>query len=104
MRRWDAADAEVASRFGSDGIDDCGLLMLQFENGVMASHDPSWSRCKSFPTWGDVTLEIVGAEGITRVDAMARHRGGIGRLRIGARPSAAQRGQAVGRSRGPGDI
>ena len=65
--------AEVDSRFGSDGIDDCGLLMLQFENGVMASHDPSWSRCKSFPTWGDVTLEVVGTDGITRVDAMAQH-------------------------------
>ncbi len=65
--------AEIDNRFGSDSIDDCGLLMLQFDNGVLASHDPSWSRCKSFPTWGDVTLEIVGTEGVTRVDATAQH-------------------------------
>ncbi len=65
--------AEIDSRFGATDIDDCGLLMLEFENGVMASHDPSWSRCKSFPTWGDVTLEIVGTGGVTRVDATAQH-------------------------------
>jgi predicted dehydrogenase len=65
--------AEVDTRFSDINIDDCGLLMLEFENGVIASHDPSWSRCKTFPTWGDVTLEIVGTEGVVSVDAFAQH-------------------------------
>lgn len=66
--------AEVDTRFYDGlGIDDSGLLLLEFENGLIASHDPSWSRCQSFPTWGDVTLQIVGEGGITNVDAFAQH-------------------------------
>ncbi|MCL6445271.1 MAG: Gfo/Idh/MocA family oxidoreductase [Alicyclobacillus sp.] len=65
--------AEVDTRFYDIPTDDCGLLMLEFENGVFASHDPSWSRPKSFPTWGDVTMEIVGTDGVTHVDAFAQH-------------------------------
>lgn len=65
--------AEVDTRFYDIDIDDCGLLMLEFENGIFASHDPSWSRCKTFPTWGDVTMEIVGTDGVTRLDAFAQH-------------------------------
>lgn len=65
--------AEVDTRFSDVDIDDCGLLLLEFENGVIASHDPSWSRCKTFPTWGDVTLEIVGTEGVINVDAFSQH-------------------------------
>lgn len=65
--------AEIDTKFSSSSIDDCGLLTLEFDNGVFASHDPSWSRCKTFPTWGDVTLEIVGTKGVTRLDAFAQH-------------------------------
>lgn len=67
--------AEIDTRFNDIPSDDCGLLMLEFENGVIASHDPSWSRCKSFPTWGDVTMEIVGTGGTTHVDALAQNFG-----------------------------
>ncbi|MEH7301351.1 Gfo/Idh/MocA family protein [Neobacillus drentensis] len=65
--------AEVDTKFSDIPIDDCGLLTLEFENGVFASHDPSWSRCKTFPTWGDVTLEIIGTQGTTRMDAFAQN-------------------------------
>lgn len=65
--------AEVDTRFHDIECDDCGLLMLEFDNGVIASHDPSWSRSKTFPTWGDVTLEIIGSQGVTRVDAFSQH-------------------------------
>lgn len=52
------------------GIDDTGLLNLEFDGGVIATLDTSWSRPnKSFPTWGDVTLEIVGDQGSISVDA-----------------------------------
>jgi predicted dehydrogenase len=65
--------AEVDTVFNDIQIDDCGLLMLEFENGVFASHDPSWSRCKTFPTWGDVTMEIVGTNGVVQLDAFKQH-------------------------------
>lgn len=60
--------AEVDRKFHNIPSDDCGLLTFEFNNGVIASLDPSWSRSKSFPVWGDLTLEIVGTKGVARVD------------------------------------
>ncbi|MBS4179007.1 Gfo/Idh/MocA family protein [Lederbergia citrea] len=60
--------AEVDTRFHDVPSDDCGLLTFEFDNGVIASLDPSWSRSKSFPVWGDLTVEVVGTKGIARVD------------------------------------
>ena len=37
-------DAIVDSYFHQIDIDDAGILTLEFENGVIASHDASWSR------------------------------------------------------------
>lgn len=65
--------AEVDTKFNQISCDDCGLLTFEFANGVIASHDPSWSRPKSFPIWGDVTLKIVGTNGIAEIDALAQH-------------------------------
>ncbi|WAH35569.1 Gfo/Idh/MocA family protein [Alicyclobacillus dauci] len=65
--------AEIDTHFNQDlRVDDCGLLVFDFENGVVASHDPSWSRCKTYPTWGDVTLEVIGTDGVVEVDAFAQ--------------------------------
>jgi predicted dehydrogenase len=49
--------------------DDLGSLHLEMEGGLQVSHLASWSRAKSFPTWGDVTLEIIAEKGVIRVDA-----------------------------------
>ncbi len=49
--------------------DDLGVLQLEMEGGVQVSHIGSWSRPESFPTWGDVTLEIVCEGGVVSVDA-----------------------------------
>lgn len=54
------------------GIDDAGMVHVKFENGAFATLDPSWSRPKSFPTWGDVTMEIVGTKGVISVDGFAQ--------------------------------
>lgn len=64
--------AEIDTRFSSSAADDCGLLILEFTNGVIASHDPSWSRSKSFPIWGDITLKLVGTGGTTSFDALGQ--------------------------------
>ncbi|REE85302.1 putative dehydrogenase [Paenibacillus taihuensis] len=50
-------------------VEDAGMVHVRFANGVVASLDPSWSRPRSFPTWGDVTMEIIGTDGIISIDA-----------------------------------
>ncbi|WEG14944.1 Gfo/Idh/MocA family oxidoreductase [Pullulanibacillus sp. KACC 23026] len=65
--------AEVDTKYSNILTDDCGLLTFEFENGVIASHDPSWSRPVSFSAWGDVTLKIVGTKGSVYADALAQH-------------------------------
>jgi UDP-N-acetylglucosamine 3-dehydrogenase len=50
-------------------LDDTGVLLLEMEGGVKVSHIASWNRARSYPTWGDVTLEFIGTGGVLRVDA-----------------------------------
>jgi UDP-N-acetylglucosamine 3-dehydrogenase len=65
--------AEIGFQTFSDyPIDDCGLLTIQFDNGMFGTLDCSWSRNEAFPTWGDVTLEIIGTKGNLFVDAFAQ--------------------------------
>ena len=64
--------AEVDTLFYDLETDDAGILTIQFDNGVFATLDTSWSRTKSFPTWGDVTMEIIGMNGVISVDAFAQ--------------------------------
>ncbi len=49
--------------------DDLGMLNLEMEGGIQVSHIASWSRAKSYPTWGDVTMEFIGTGGVLNVDA-----------------------------------
>src|ERR671917_1397817 len=69
--------AEVDSFFGAGGTDDAAILTLELEggsfaDGAFATLDPSWSRGKGYPTWGDVTLRITGSSGVLNVDAFAQ--------------------------------
>jgi predicted dehydrogenase len=49
--------------------DDIGLLLLDLDGGLSASLDASWSRAKTWPTWGGVTMEVIGTEGVLALDA-----------------------------------
>lgn len=81
LLRWmlDAEVTEVYAEVGDSllhpglGIDDAGLLSFKMSNGMYGTLDTSWSRPASYPTWGDVKLEILGEEGVARVDAFAQH-------------------------------
>jgi myo-inositol 2-dehydrogenase/D-chiro-inositol 1-dehydrogenase len=53
-------------------VDDAGMIHVKFANGTIGVLDTSWSRPKSFPTWGDVTMEIVGTKGHLSIDAFAQ--------------------------------
>lgn len=50
-------------------LDDVGVLHLEMEDGLIVSHIASWNRARSFPTWGDVTIEFIGEKGVVEVDA-----------------------------------
>jgi predicted dehydrogenase len=55
--------------YHSDDWEDCGMLTITYDNGVFATLDASWSRpVKSFPTWGDVKMEVVGTNGVASMD------------------------------------
>lgn len=55
------------------GVETGGLLAVRFADGTVATIDASWSRLASYPTWGGVTLEVVGTEGVVQVDAFATY-------------------------------
>jgi predicted dehydrogenase len=63
--------AEVGESLLRDGlgIDDAGLLSFTLANGIYGTLDTSWSRPAAFPTWGDVTIEVVAERGWARLDA-----------------------------------
>ncbi len=65
--------AEVGNRLYGRAVDDSGLLLMTLDNGGLATLDPSWSRLPGFPTWGDVTLEVVGTAGRAWLDPLAEH-------------------------------
>ncbi|MDC3418035.1 Gfo/Idh/MocA family protein [Aquibacillus salsiterrae] len=65
--------AELDTRFYDIEVEDCGIVSLELESGVIVTIDPSWSRPKTFPTWGDVTVEITGTKGNLSVDALKQH-------------------------------
>ncbi|HWQ15292.1 MAG TPA: Gfo/Idh/MocA family oxidoreductase [Roseiflexaceae bacterium] len=77
LLRWffDAEVTEVYAEVGESllheglGIDDAGLLSFTLSNGAYGTLDTSWSRPASFPTWGDVTIEVVAERGWARLDA-----------------------------------
>jgi len=57
--------------YGDAGVDveTGGLVMLTFADGTFASVDCSWSKPPSYPTWGGLTMELVGETGLLTVDA-----------------------------------
>lgn len=57
--------------YGDAGVDveTGGLVMLTFEDGTFASVDCSWSKPPSYPTWGGLTMELVGETGLLTLDA-----------------------------------
>jgi predicted dehydrogenase len=76
---WNTEVVEVFAEIGfsllhSDlGIDDAGLLSFQLAMGAYGTLDTSWSRPNSYPTWGDVKIEVLGERGIARVDAFGQN-------------------------------
>ncbi len=62
--------AEVDTRI-HPGIstDDVAVLMMELENGMFASLDPSWARPATWPTWGGLTMDVIGDRGVVAMNA-----------------------------------
>ena len=87
LLRWftgaeiDEVYAEAGTLIHDIPTEDCGLLSIRLSDGTFATLDCSWSRPPGFPTWGDVTMRLVGTEGVMDIDAFAQ------RIeRVGERP------------------
>ena len=61
--------AEYDRRLYDIPVEDCAILTMEIEGGIFATLDASWSRPRSFPFWGDVTMGIQGTAGVIRLDA-----------------------------------
>jgi predicted dehydrogenase len=74
LLRWllgdeiERVEAEVGSYTADLAVDDTGILLLDLVGGAFASIDCSWSRPKTFPTWGGLTLHVVGEQATIDVD------------------------------------
>ncbi len=79
LMRWMLQDevkevyAEISNGINHLGFDDIGFVSLTFEKGAFGTLDASWSRPKSFPTWGDVTLEVITENGTLSMDMFAQN-------------------------------
>ena len=65
--------AEVGYGLFHEAWDDSGILTIDFDDGSFATLDCSWSRPGSFPTWGDVTLKVVGERGNAYATLFGQH-------------------------------
>lgn len=72
--RWLLADevvrvhAEMGAFLHGLPVEDTGLLTLDLRGGAFASIDCSWSRPATYPTWGGVTMHVVGERATVDVD------------------------------------
>jgi predicted dehydrogenase len=79
LMRWILKDevkevyAEIGHGINHADFDDVGFLSMSFHKGVFATLDASWSRPQAFPTWGDVTMEVVTDRGTLTMDMFAQN-------------------------------
>lgn len=64
--------AEIDNRMFGKDFDDTGLLTIEFSNGMFATLDASWSRPKSYATWGNVKMDVTGDAGVASMDMFAQ--------------------------------
>lgn len=60
--------AQTGNNMYGQSWEDTAMLTLEFPSGIFATLDSSWSRPKSYRTWGDVTMNVVGDRGVVELD------------------------------------
>ena len=54
-------------------VEDNALVYCELNSGIPVSIDCSWSRHDGWPTWGDLTMELVCEKGVLKIDAFRPH-------------------------------
>jgi predicted dehydrogenase len=49
------------------------IVTVEYEAGVIATIDCSWSQPRTAPTWGGLTLDVIGTQGRLRIDPFNLH-------------------------------
>lgn len=57
-------------------VETAGLVSIEYAGGLVATIDCSWSKPDSYPTWGGLTLQLIGTGGIADMDAFNARVGG----------------------------
>jgi len=65
--------AEIGHGLFHQEWDDSAIITLEMTGGTFATLDCSWSRPVSYPTWGDVTLRVIGERGNATADLFVQH-------------------------------
>jgi len=65
--------AEIGHGLYHQPWDDSGLLTVEMSSGAWATLDCSWSRPPSYPTWGDVTLRVIGSKASAYASLFQQH-------------------------------
>jgi predicted dehydrogenase len=60
--------AQIGSNVYGQDWEDTAMLTIDFPSGVFVTLDSSWSRPKTYRTWGDVTMNVVGENGTIELD------------------------------------
>lgn len=58
--------------FNDLNVEDAGMIHMKYPGDVVGVLDTSWSRPQSFPVWGDVVIEIIGTQGVIKIDGFAQ--------------------------------
>lgn len=61
-------EAQIGNNMYGQDWEDTAMLSLEFPGGIFATLDSSWSRPKSYKTWGDVTMNVIGTKGVIELN------------------------------------
>lgn len=65
--------AEANNQMYHRECEDTAQLNMKLDSGVFVTLDASWSRPQNYPTWGDVTLDILGTEGTIDLNLFSKN-------------------------------
>ncbi len=64
----DTVYAQTGNNIYGQTWEDTAMVTLEYPCGAFATIDSSWSRPKSYKTWGDVMIKVVGDKGVINLD------------------------------------
>jgi len=59
---------ETGTRFTDIEVEDIDVLSMELDDGTIFTHDGSWRQPEEWDFWGDVTLRLIGTDGVVEVD------------------------------------